>query len=301
MDDFGMGYALGQDSNNGNSCCNNGGFGGMWGEGIWAVIILGMIFGWGRGGFGGFGGGWGDGLGWGFNSAAGQGALTRADLCSEFNFNNLDNAVRGVQQGLCDGFYAQNTALMNGFHGVDNAVCQLGYQTQQGFNSLGAQMAQCCCDTQRAIDQVNFHTLQGFNSLQNQIASCCCDTQRQIERGFCDVGYNMATNTNNIIQSTHNDTDRVIARLDQMENTRQQEKIAALQAENQSLKFAASQSAQNAFITANQEAQTAELIRRLGRDCPVPAYVVPNPNCCYGNGYGYNNSNGCGCGCGSCC
>ena len=49
------------------------------------------------------------------------------------------------------------------------------------------------------------------------------------------------------------------------------------------------------------EAQTAELIRRLGRDCPVPAYVVPNPNCCYGNpvgiGYGYNGGNGCGCGC----
>jgi hypothetical protein len=86
-------------------------------------------------------------------------------------------------------------------------------------------------------------------------------------------------------------------------NTRQimdflvQDKISALQTENQSLKFAASQAAQNAFITANQEAQTAELIRRLGRDCPIPAYVVPNPNCCYGNpvGIGYNNG-GCGCG-----
>lgn len=302
MDDFGMGYALGQDSGN-NHCCNNGngfGFGGGWGEGIWAVIILGMIFGWGRGGWGGgFGGGWGDGFG--INSAAGQGALTRADLCSEFNFNNLDNAVRGVQQGLCDGFYSMNTSLLNGFHGVDNAVCQLGYQTQQGFNGLAAQLAQCCCDTQRAIDNVNFHTLQGFNGIQNQIASCCCDTQRQLERGFCDVGYNMATNTNNIIQNAHNDTDRVIARLDQMENTRQQEKIAALQAENQNLKFAASQQAQNAFITANQEAQTAELIRRLGRDCPVPAFVVPNPNCCYGNGYGYGYDGRNGCGCGSCC
>lgn len=305
MDDFGMGYALGQDSNN-NHCCNTGngfGFGGGWGEGIWAVIILGMIFGWGRGGFGGGFGNWGgDGFGWGINSAAGQGALTRADLCSEFNFNNLDNAVHGVQQGLCDGFYSQNTNILNGFHGVDNAVCQLGYQTQQGFSTLGAQMAQCCCDTQRAIDGVNFNTLQGFNGIQNQIASCCCDTQRQIERGFCDVGYNMATNTNNIIQSAHNDTDRVIARLDQMENTRQQEKIAALQAENQSLKFQASQAAQNTFITANQEAQTAELIRRLGRDCPVPAFVVPNPNCCYGNGYGYGYgyNNGCGCSNGCC-
>lgn len=82
-----------------------------------------------------------------------------------------------------------------------------------------------------------------------------------------------------------------------------QDKIATLTAENQSLKFAASQQAQNAFITANQDAQTAELIRRLGADCPVPAYVVPNPNCCYGNpigvgypsyGYGQRDS-GCGC------
>ena len=79
-----------------------------------------------------------------------------------------------------------------------------------------------------------------------------------------------------------------------------QDKISTLTAENQALKFAASQAQQNAFITANQDAQTAELIRRLGRDCPVPAYVVPNPNCCYGNplgvGYGYNG--GCGCTCG---
>lgn len=55
--------------------------------------------------------------------------------------------------------------------------------------------------------------------------------------GFCDVGYNMATNTNNIIQSSHNDTDRVIAKLDSMENARQQEKVAALQLENQGIKF----------------------------------------------------------------
>ena len=41
-----------------------------------------------------------------------------------------------------------------------------------------------------------------------------------------------------------------------------QDKIATLTAENQSLKFQASQAAQNAFFTANQEAQTAELIRR---------------------------------------
>ena len=62
------------------------------------------------------------------------------------------------------------------------------------------------------------------------------------------------------------------------------DKYQAALAENQALKFQASQTAQNAFITANQEAQTAELLRRLGRDCPIAAYVVPNPNCCYNPG-----------------
>lgn len=81
------------------------------------------------------------------------------------------------------------------------------------------------------------------------------------------------------------DTQSIIGKLDGMENARQQERICALQAENQGLKFQASQAAQNAFIAANQEAQTAELIRRIN-PMPVPAYQVPNPFA--------------GCGCGSC-
>lgn len=262
--------------------CYTGGLGNSMFSGDWSAwIILFLIFGaFGRGGFGNFGGD--------------CGPATRADLCSEFNFNNLDNAVRGVQNGLADGFYSVNTSLLNGFHGVDNAVCQLGYNTQQSISNLGAQMADCCCTTQRAIDHANFQTAQGLYNIGGKIDSCCCETQRQIERGFSDTNYALATNTTSIIQNAHNDTDRVIAKLDAMENARQQEKIAALQAENQTLKFQASQTAQNAFISANQEAQTAELLRRLGRDCPVPAYVVPNPNCCY------PQQTACGCGNGCC-
>ena len=253
-DDFGMGYALGQDSGG----RNNEGFFGS--EGIWAVIILAIIFGWGRNGFGGSGGG-------------DQEALTRADLCSGFNFNNLDGAVRGVQQGLCDGFYAMNTSLLSGFHGVDNAVCTLGYQTQQGFSSLAAQLASCCCETQRAIDGVKY-----------QMATDTCAIQNTIQN-----------TTRDLLENQNNNTKAILDFLTQ-------DKIATLQAENQTLKFAASQQAQNAYIAANQEAQTAELIRRLGRDCPVPAYVVPNPNCCYGNpiGVSYGGNNGCNSGCGCC-
>ena len=111
-------------------------------------------------------------------------------------------------------------------------------------------------------------------------------------KGFCDLGNVVNNSTRDILESNNANTRAI---LDFLTN----DKISTLQAENQSLKFQASQAAQNAFITANQEAQTATLIRRLGADCPVPAYVVPNPNCCYnplgfnfGNGYG---TGGCGC------
>ena len=125
---------------------------------------------------------------------------------------------------------------------------------------------------------------QGFNGLSREVSDCCCTTQRAID----GVNYNMATQACDIKHAINDSTRSILDFLTT-------DKIATLQAENQSLKFKASQAEQNAFITANQTAQTAELIRRLGADCPVPAYVVPNPNCCY-NPFGFNyGNNGCGC------
>ena len=114
---------------------------------------------------------------------------------------------------------------------------------------------------------------------------CCCETQRLIERGFCDTNNTIHTTARDIIENANANSRAILDFL-------VKDKIDTLTAENQSLKFAASQSAQNALFNASQEAQTAELIRRLGRDCPVPAYVVPNPNCCYQ----YNVQPACGCG-----
>ena len=115
-----------------------------------------------------------------------------------------------------------------------------------------------------------------------------------MERGFADIGYAMATNTNAIQQAMCTNTRDIIdnnnAGIRSILDFLTQDKIATLTAENQSLKFAASQAAQNTFITANQEAQTAELIRRLATPCPVPAYVVPNPNCCYPTNAGCNGN-----------
>lgn len=65
------------------------------------------------------------------------------------------------------------------------------------------------------------------------------------------------------------------------------ERIAELTQQVNALNLAQSQANQNAYLTATMDANTAELIRRLGRDCPVPAFIVPNPACC-------NNTCGCG-------
>ena len=89
----------------------------------------------------------------------------------------------------------------------------------------------------------------------------------------CDTRQLIATSTRDIIDSNNAGVRSILDFLTQ-------DKIAALTAENQSLKFAASQAAQNAY-----------LVNEL-RPCPVPAYTVPNPYCCYGNGYtGYSFGN----------
>ena len=226
-------------------CGNNRNNDGMFGN-DWAWIVILLLFGWGGRGFGGFGGGYGAGAG------CGAPCATQADVRSAVDQQTLISKLDQQTYGLADSTYALNNAITNGFHGVDNAICNLGYNVQSGFNGLSAQMAQCCCDTRAAISDVKC-----------TIANEGCDTRHAIYNSTRDIIDNANANSRAILDFLTND------------------KIATLTAENQSLKFQASQTAQNAFITANQEAQTAELIRRLGRDCPVPAYVVPNPNCCY--------------------
>lgn len=103
----------------------------------------------------------------------------------------------------------------------------------------------------------------------------------------CDTRNVIQTSTRDILESNNANTRAI---LDFMTSS----KIADLQAENQSLKLAASQERQNNVLRAAMDANTAEIIRRTGNECPVPAYVVPNPNCCYNAQVSF--ANGCGCG-----
>ena len=266
---------------------NGNGFGDAFGgNSAWFVILflIFAIFGWGRNGFGGNDNG-GNGCSsmtyvpYGFGGIGNDATIQRG-----FDNQAVVNKLNGIENGLCDGFYAVNNTLCQGFAGVNQNIMQNGYESRLATQNLSSQLANCCCD------------------LCYKIQDCCCTTQRSID----NINYNMAMNTNSIQQTLCNNTRDILennnnntrAILDFLTN----DKISTLQAENQTLKFQASQTAQNAFITANQEAQTAELIRRLGADCPQPAYVVQPPqpvtfptNCC-GQFTGFNNCNSnCGC------
>jgi hypothetical protein len=80
----------------------------------------------------------------GYGDAAVQGALTRSDLFEGFNNQDVNGQLRGITNGLCDGFYAINNSLKDGFYGVQ------------------ANVKDCCCTTNRNIDAVRFDMSKGF-------------------------------------------------------------------------------------------------------------------------------------------
>lgn len=218
----------------------------MWGGGgCWWIILLFLFVFWGGRGFGGFGNG-------------GENCATQADVRAAVDQQSLTQKLDGQTYGLADSTYALNNAITGGFHGVDNAICTLGYQTQQGFNQLA-----------------------------HQFSDCCCETQRLVERGFCDTNYNLATQSaatqRAICDSTRDIIDNNNAGVRSILDFLTQDKIATLTAENQNLRFAASQAQQNAY-----------LVNEL-RPCPVPSYNVPNPfGHCGCGGFGFSNNNCCG-------
>lgn len=215
---------------------------GMWGgDGAWWILLLFLFAGWGNGGYG--------------NNLGGGNA--RDAVSYGFDINNLENGIRGIQNGICDGFYEMNTGLLTGFGNTNMAA-------MQNTNAITSQLS----------------------NMAAQNEACCCETQRLIERGLCEVNYNVLTQSNAINTSIAN------AARDIIENNNNgvrsildfltQDKIATLQAENQNLRLTASQQAQNAF-----------LLDQLGTKAPIPAYVVANPYSNYGCGLNYYS--GCNC------
>ena len=102
------------------------GMGGGW---MWIIVLFLLIVGFGGGGM------WGN---------RGQG-LTQMEMQQGFDTQEIVRKLDGINYGLCDGFYAQNTTMLNGFAGVTTAVRDAQFAAQQ-----------CCCETNRNIDAVRY-------------------------------------------------------------------------------------------------------------------------------------------------
>lgn len=188
---------------------HRGGYG--WGDGcgmwfMWIIVIFALM------------GGWGNGFGnRGADAAAtfANGAMTRNEITNGFNNQDVMNSLRGIQNGLCDGFYAQNTTMLNGFTGVQR--------------DLGTGLAAVNAN----INEARFAAQQ-----------CCCETNRNIDA----VRYENAQNTCNITTNATMNTQRVLDKLCQMESNAKDMRIADLTATLQAANFQLSQLSQTANI-----------------------------------------------------
>ena len=249
--EFATGYAVGRDTN------GNCGYGdGMFGNNSLAWIIILLLFGWGRNGFGGYGNGFGGG------SCGCTPCATQADVRSAVDQQTLISKIDQQTYGIADTFTALNNTLNNNFRGIDNAICTLGYQGAQQANNLSAQ-----------LKDVAYANAMNTNQLDRRISDYCCDLEKMnMQNRFDAQAYNC-----NVLQAIDASSDKILKYL-------ANEKTQALRDENFALRLAASQAQQN-----------EALLNKLS-PCPSPAYVVPNPNCCYNANVTYSN---CGCGCGS--
>lgn len=235
--------ALRNSGNNGNDM-----FGG--GNGAWWVIILILFFAVG---------------GWGGNRNVGNGTAipycvappaTAQGMADAFNFNQLDNGIRGLERGLCNGFYQNSQEANSILAALQNCCCTTQQNLLQGFNGA-----------EKTIMQSDFHNQAGFNSLGNQLGMSTCD----LERGQDAIKYEMSQLGNSLLVAGEKNTDRIINYLTQNE-------LDKLRTELQSAHFQLS-----------QIAQTTNIVNQL---MPVakPAYITCSP---YASAFGFPQNQSC--------
>ena len=84
-----------------------------------------------------------------------QSSLTRSDLFEGFNNQDINSQLRGITNGLCDGFYAVNNGLKDGFYGNQGTM-------KDGFYGIHAALAEnrfaqqnCCCEIKGGIKDLS--------------------------------------------------------------------------------------------------------------------------------------------------
>ena len=167
---------------------NNGGFFGNNGfESIIALIIVAALFGNGNGfGFGG-----------GNNNTA-----EREMLMSAIQRNGVDLSQ------LAQSIGCSTARVQDAVTAVSTQICQLAGQNAMAFQQV-------------------INALQAGNAgLANQLATCCCDIKGIMSEGFSSIGYAFRDQTCNLEKAGAANTAAIIAKLDQIEDSRKDRELA---------------------------------------------------------------------------
>lgn len=249
---------------------NNGGFFG--GDGIWALVLLALLFG--------NNGGWGNGFGGGNNNDFAWLSNGQKDIMNNtnngFDTLHLSNQVEGVRDGiaglsnqLCNCCADMSQTVSNGFYNAEISANNRQMADMNQMFNLSSQLSNCCCENRLATANLN-----------STIISENCADRQLINEVSRDIITNQTYNTQRILDQLCND--KIDAK---------NEKINDLQREILMKDLQASQIQQTATLRLGQEAEVDALYNRLN-NCPVPTTPV------YGRTpiFTCNNNSGCGCG-----
>lgn len=259
------------------------GFGNSFGGDGWWILLL-LLFaggGWGMGGMGGFGGFGGYDFPWLLTGQQNINTNTNngfRDQMINDNITSVRDGISALSTQLCGCCGDMQMALANGFANVE-----------QGANSR--QMANM---NQNFALQTAM--LQGFNGVQAQQAECCCENRlgianlgSDIAREACATRTNDTQNTQAILNVINGGIQSIKDQLCQDKIDAKNDEISALRQQVAMKDLAASQVAQNAFISQGFANEVDALYNRLS-NCPVPTTPV------YGRTPIFTCNNG-GCGC----
>ena len=251
--------------------CNRGGaFGNNGLSDIIALIVIAAIF-----GNNGFGGGL-------FGNRGGGCALPNM-INNDSNTQLLMQMLQrnGVDiQSLANMTNTSVDAITAAINGVSREICNQGIATGQSFNqvltaimqggnALQTQLANCCCTLRDAITNQGFQNQLGQKDIQNGMISGFGQTQVGMERGFSQLGYQMATDVCGIKQTIDSNGDRVIAKLEEQDKARMQREINTLTAENATLRS-----------RAERQAELAPIVQKLNDiQCRQPQTVTLPYSC----------------------
>lgn len=182
-----------------------------------------------------------------------------------------NNGNRGgncaTQADLSAGF--ANSEIMSDLNDIILGQAQMQNFINQGFAGLNSTINTGFAGVNNAICTLGYNQASLVNGLSRELADCCCSTKGAI----ADLKYSNERQTCDIINAINAGNQRLV-------DIYTNDKIEALRAENVALKGRIS-----------DDYQADRIINKLS-PCPSPAYIVPNPNCCYN--YGVYANNGCG-------